>query len=164
MGYTISMPIDLFLNLLTPKPVYANCPVCIVTVGGGLFIAQRLGIDDLLITLWISGLNTALAFFMADKIKKPAILKNGYFWSILFYLTTVFYFFTTSQAGLGNNLWGIDKSLFGLSLGVIIFFLSIFIDKFLRLKNNGKVLFFYQKVIIPVSLLLITTLIFNQFI
>lgn len=164
MGYTISMFIDFLLNLLTPKPAYANCPVCIVTVGGGLLIAEKLGIDDLLITLWISGLNTAIAFYVADKIKKPGILKNGYFWSILFYLTTLIYLYSTSQAGIGNNFLGIDKSLFGLSLGIIVFFKSIFIDKFIRHKNNGKVLFFYQKVIIPFSLLLITTLIFNQFI
>ena len=72
------MPILLLLTFLTPKAAFANCPVCIVTVGGGLFIAQRLGIDDLLITLWISAFNTALAFFMADKIKKPDILKNCY--------------------------------------------------------------------------------------
>jgi len=158
------MPILLLLTFLTPKAAFANCPVCIVTVGGGLFIAQRLGIDDLLITLWISAFNTALAFFVADKIKKPVILKNGYLWSIFFYLTTVFYFYSTSQAGLGNNLWGIDKTLFGLSLGVLIFFLSIFIDKFLRRQNNGKVVFYYQKVIIPFVLLLVTTLIFNQFV
>lgn len=156
------MFLSILLNLFLPRPVLANCPVCIVTVGGGLFIAQRLGIDDLLITLWISGLNTAIAFFMADKIKKKGIVKNGYFWSILFYLTTVFYFYSSSQAGIGNNLWGIDKVLFGLSLGVIIFFLSVFIDKFIRQKNQGKVLFYYQKVIIPLSFLLITSLIFNQ--
>ncbi len=158
------MFIDFLLHLLTPKPAYAQCPVCIVTVGGGLFIAQRLGIDDLLITLWISGLNTAIAFFMADKIKKKGILKNGHFWSVLFYLTTLIYLYSTSQAGIGNNFVGIDKSLFGLSLGVLISFLSIFIDKVIRYKNNGKVLFFYQKVVIPFVLLLITTFFFNLFI
>jgi len=158
------MLIDFLFNFLTPKPAYAQCPVCIVTVGGGLFIAQRLGIDDLLITLWISGLNTAISFFMADKIKKKGIFKNGHFWSILFYLTTLIYLYSTSQAGIGNNFIGIDKSLFGLSLGVLISFLSILIDKVLRYRNNGKVVFYYQKVIIPISLLFITTLIFNQFI
>jgi len=79
-------------------------------------------------------------------------------------LTTILYFYSPSQTGLGNNLWGIDKTLFGLSLGVLIFFLSIFIDKFLRRQNNGKVVFYYQKVIIPFVLLLVTTLIFNQFV
>ena len=156
------MFLSIVLNLFWPQPAWANCPVCIVTVGGGLFIAQRLGIDDLIITLWISGLNTAIAFFIADKIKKHGILKNGYFWAILFYLTTVFYFYSSSQAGIGNNLWGIDKVLLGLSLGLIIFFLSISIDKFIRQKHHDKVLFYYQKVIIPLSFLFITSLIFNQ--
>ena len=156
------MLIDLLTKFIWPKPVLANCPVCIVTVGGGLFIAQRLGIDDLIITLWISGLNTALAFFMASKFKKPKIIKNGYLWSILFYLTTIYYFYSTHQAGIGNNLFGIDKTLLGLSLGVIVFFVSIFLDKYFRQQNKGKVLFYYQKVIIPLGLLLFVSMIFYQ--
>lgn len=152
------------LNLFFPKAAYASCPVCIVTVGGGLFIAKKLGIDDLIVTLWISGLNTALAFYLASKFKKPVILKNGYFWSILFYLTTIIYFFSSKQAGIGNNFLGIDKALLGLSLGVIIFFLSIFFDKYLRYKNGGKVMFYYQKVIIPVGLLTLLSLVFYQFV
>lgn len=156
------MLVDFLFRFFLPKPVWANCPVCIVTVGGGLFIAQRLGIDDLIITLWISGLNTAIAFFMSSKVKNPKILKNGYLWSIIFYLTTVFYFYYTNQAGIGNNFYGIDKTLLGLSLGVVVFFISIFLDKYLRRQNNGKVLFYYQKVIIPVCILLFVSIIFYQ--
>ncbi len=28
------------------KAAYAQCPVCIITVGGGMLLAQKLGIDD----------------------------------------------------------------------------------------------------------------------
>ena len=50
--------------------VYAQCPVCIVTVGGGLLIAKKLGIDDLLTALWISGLNTAISFWFVSGLHR----------------------------------------------------------------------------------------------
>ncbi len=153
----------LFLFFLSVKISLASCPVCIVTVGGGLLLAQKFGIDDLIVTLWISGLNTAVSFFLADKVKKP-VLNSPYFWSILLYLSTLAYLFTTNQAGIGNNFLGIDKSFFGLSLGMLLFFASAWIDKFIRQKNNGKVLFFYQRVIIPVTILVIATIITYQFV
>lgn len=51
-----------------PVSVSAQCPICIVTVGGGMLIAKKLGIDDFLVSIWISALNTAIAFYLADKI------------------------------------------------------------------------------------------------
>lgn len=139
------------------KPVYASCPFCIATFAGGLFIAKKLGIDDLLVSIWISGLNTAIAFFIASKIKEKAV-NNPVFWSIIFYILAILYLWHTNQIGhLGNTLWGIDKVLLGMTVGLAISFFSVFIDKTLRLKNSGKVLFYYQKVIIPFILLIFTT-------
>ena len=51
------------------KEAYASCPVCIVTVGGGLFIAEKLGIDSLLISIWISALNSAFVFWITKSSK-----------------------------------------------------------------------------------------------
>ena len=152
------IPMD-FLNFLVP-PVYAQCPVCVVTVGGGLIIAKKLGIDDLLMTIWLSGLNTAIAFWMVTKIKRK-ILNNPYLWSIAFYLMSVFYLQVTHQTGTSKNVfWGVNKVIFGLTYGLIISIGAIFFDKFLRSRNKGKVFFPYQKVVIPLVLLAISTLIF----
>ena len=148
-----------FLNFLVP-PVYAQCPVCVVTVGGGLIIAKKLGIDDLLMTIWLSGLNTAIAFWMVTRIKRK-ILNNPYLWSIAFYLMSVFYLQVTHQTGTSKNVfWGVNKVIFGLTYGLIISIGAIFFDKFLRSRNKGKVFFPYQKVVIPLVLLAISTLIF----
>ena len=54
---------------IVPTSVGAQCPVCIITVGGGMLIAKKLGIDDFLISIWISALNTAIAFWLAPKLK-----------------------------------------------------------------------------------------------
>ncbi len=138
--------------------VYAQCPVCIITVGGGLFIAKKLGIDDLLTALWISGLNTAISFWFVSFIKKPKFLKNPLIWTAIMFASTLFYFASTKQMFHKNNTFlHIDKVLVGLVVGMLVWLLGIILDKLIRKHNNGKVLFFYQKVIVPLAILLATT-------
>jgi hypothetical protein len=143
------------------KAAYAQCPVCIITVGGGMFLAQKLGIDDFLVSLWISGLNTAISFWLAPKIKhrffgSPIILSF-----IMVALTLSYFIFTDQTGGLDNQILGLDKIIFGQSLGLLIWFLGIFIDRYSRKLNSGKIIFPYQKVIFPLSLLTILTLLFK---
>ena len=147
--------------MMLAQSVYANCPVCIITVGGGLFLAKQLGIDDLLVSIWISGLNTAIAFFIASKMKDKRA-KRPLLWSLLFFLFTLFYLFYTKQIGHPENkALGIDKVIFGLTTGLAVFLISSILDKKLRSVNHGKVLFHYQKVIIPFVLLAAVTLLFK---
>ena len=157
----IKMGLLVLAALFFPKMALAQCPVCVVTVGGGLILADKMGIDTLLVSIWIAGLNTAISFMIADKIKKPGIWKNGYLWSFIFLATALGYVYWTGQAGAGKNLWGIDKSLLGMSIGTVIMFGAVQLDKFIRSKRDGKVLFYYQKVIIPLLGLLLATIIFN---
>jgi len=144
-------------------PVYAQCPVCVVTVGGGLFLAKKLGIDDLLVSIWLSSLNTAMAFWFASFMKNK-LFKNGFGWTFALYIITVGSLFITKQIGHKfNTFLGVDKIIFGLTIGLIVSLGAIIIDRIIRLKNKGKVLFYYQKVIIPIVTLVITTLLFMFF-
>jgi len=147
--------------LLLAIPISAQCPVCIVTVGGGMFLADRLGIDDFLVSLWISGLNVAISFWLAPKIKNrffgsPIIL------SFLMYALTLSYFIFTQQTGSAfNQILGLDKIIFGQTLGLFIWFLGIFVDRYTRKLNGGKILFPYQKVVFPVGILILLTILFK---
>lgn len=143
------------------KAAYAQCPVCIVTVGGGMILAKKLGIDDFLVSLWISGLNTAISFWLATKIKNR-FLGNPLILSVLMLGLTLSYFIFSDQTGLvSNQLLGMDKIIFGQSLGLLIWLLGIFIDRKSRTLNGGKILFPYQKVIFPISILIILTIVFK---
>ena len=143
------------------KVAYAQCPVCIVTVGGGMFLAQKLGVDDFLVSLWISALNTAISFWLAPKIKNR-ILGSPIIFSLLMFGLTIFYFISTDQTGSPTNqIFGLDKIIFGQILGLFIMFLGIFIDRHSRKLNGGKILFPYQKVVFPVGTLIIFTLLFK---
>lgn len=68
------------------------CPACILTIGGGMWIAKKLGINEFI------------------------------------------------------------------SIGLLVLIFSFIIDKFLRSRNKGKVLFPYQRLIIPLVLLFIAIL------
>jgi len=143
------------------KTVYAQCPVCIVTVGGGMLLAQQLHIDAFLIALWISGLDTAISFWLASKFKNK-FLKNPLILSIIMLGFTLFYFVSTNQTGVvSNKILGLDKIIFGQILGLFIWLLGIFIDRKSRKLNGDKILFPYQKVVFPISTLLIFTLVFK---
>ena len=143
------------------KAAYAQCPVCIVTVGGGMILAKTLGIDDFLVSLWISGVNTAISFWLAPKIKNR-FFGSPIIFSLLMYLSTLLYFIFTQQTGsFSNQILGMDKISFGLTLGLFIWFLGIFIDRYSRKLNGNKILFPYQKVVFPLGLLTIFTLLFK---
>lgn len=142
-------------------PVYAQCPICIVTVGGGMLLAKKLGVDDLLVSIWISALNTAIAFWLAPKLKLKW-LKNGPFLSVLFLIFTLTYFQFTGQTGhLSNRILGIDKILFGQTLGLLVMFFGNWLYAFTKKKNGGKTIFPYARVVFPFMSVLITTLIFK---
>jgi hypothetical protein len=143
------------------KAVYAQCPVCIITVGGGMFLAKRLGVDDFLVSLWISGLDTAISFWLAPKIKNR-FLGNPIIFSLIMLGFTLFYFKFTNQIGIvSNRLLGFDKIVFGQIIGLFIMFLGIFIDRYSRHLHGGKILFPYQKVVFPVGSLILFTFLFK---
>ena len=144
------------MSFLVPE-VYAQCPVCIVTVGGGLLIAKKFGIDDLLVAIWISALNTALSFWIKQKL-----LRNPLFWTLGLFVTSIVYLYFSKQIGHpGNVFWGIDKVLFGMILGLVVSLGAIGVDLLLRKTHSGKVYFPYQKVVVPLVLLLGVTLVFK---
>ncbi len=142
-------------------PAYAQCPLCVVTVGGGMLLAKKLGVDDLLVSIWISALNTAIAFWLAPKLKLKW-LKNGPFLSILFLIFTLTYFQFTGQTGhLSNKILGFDKIFLGQSLGLFVMFFGNWLYVFTKKKNGDKTIFPYARVVFPFASVLVTTLIFK---
>jgi len=158
--------LGIWLLAITPIPAAAQCPVCIVTVGGGMLLAQKLGIDDLLVSIWISALNTAISFWLATKIKPTnwftKIFSNPWFLSLAMYALTLFYFqFTGQISNQGNQLLGIDKIVFGQTLGMLAMFVGNFIYGYLKYRNQRRTPFPYAKVVFPVGVVLLVTLIFK---
>lgn len=131
------------------------CPVCAVTVCVGLGLSRWLKIDDTISGLWIGALIVSLSFVLAKGKNKLAFL---YF--IVLLLTTIIPLQYLNIIGNSlNKFCGIDKLMFGIGAGIIVFVFSLFIHGLLKYHNHNKSYFPFQKVIIPVVTLILASLI-----
>jgi len=152
----------LILSLILANNAIAVCPVCTLAVGAGLGLSRWLKIDDLISGIWIGALIVSLTFWTDDFLKKKKInFKFSHLIILVIYLLLVILplYFSGVIGHPLNTILGIDKLIFGTFLGIILFYLANYLNNYLKSKNNNKVYFAYQKVIIPVGILLISSLI-----
>jgi len=161
------MSIIIAVSLLFPFSVLvksqAFCPVCTVAVGAGLGFAEYLGIDDLIAGLWIGGLLLSTSLWTIDWLKKKK-------WNFKYHKLVVYLLMYglviipfASSGVIGDpfsKFWGMDKVLLGIILGTIGFISGIIGSNMLLKKNQGAVLFPFQKVVFPITVLILLTLIF----
>lgn len=155
----------LFLIAFLSLPLFSQavCPVCSIVVGAGVGLCRYLGIDDLISGTWIGGLLMSLTLWTIDWLNKKKIrfLFRKPLVLIFFYFLTIFPLHLLGIIGHpGNKFLGIDKLIFGIISGSIVFLISFLFHNFLIKKNGGKSFFPFQRVIIPVSFLIILSLIF----
>ncbi len=148
--------------ILSIGNVQAVCPLCTIAVGAGVGLSRYLGIDDTITGMWIGALILSTSFWLIDWFEKKKIrfFARDQITIILFYLIVLVPLYYAKIIGHpGNTFLGVDKLLLGCFLGTTIFLKSIFADKYLRKLNKNKVLFPYQKVVIPVVFLIIASII-----
>lgn len=153
----------LLFSLFFFNQTRAFCPVCTVAVGAGVGLCRYLGIDDLISGTWIGGLLMSLTLWTIDWLNKKKIkfLFRKILVFVFWYGISIFPFYWLGMMGQPENKFlGIDKLLFGIISGSIVFLISVLFHNFLVKKNQGKSYFPFQKVIIPVSFLLILSLFF----
>ena len=152
-----------FLGIATSSAALAVCPLCVVAVGAGLGFSRWLGVDDVVSSIWIGALLASLSMWTVIWMNK----KNwGFKYDkiivlVLYYVLVLLPLYYADIAGHPlNKIFGIDKIVFGALLGSFVFLGSLWLHDFLKTKNQGKSFFQYQKVAVPVLVLLITSLIF----
>lgn len=149
-----------FANVALAQPV---CPVCTVAIVGGLGFSRWLGVDDLVSSVWIgAGLLTIVYWtnFWLEKKK----------WNFKFYKTAVvLFYYVLSLLPLYflkiigqplNTVFGIDKIILGAVLGTAVLLFGLKLHSWLKKNNNDKSYFPYQRVAVPVAILILTSLIF----
>lgn len=140
------------------------CPVCTVTVVAGLGLSRLLGIDDVVISIWIGAFILSFSYVTYNWIsKKWPKFRSTYYLILttaLVYLLTIIPLILNKSVGISTNcLWKIDKIILGIVVGSVTFLVGAWADKKVR-KVRGKQLFPYQKVAFPVLSLIIVSLIF----
>ncbi len=162
-------PIRRLFNLFSLSIIFlsasakAVCPVCTVAVAAGVGILRGWGVDDVLTGLWYGALVLSSVIWLLDELKKRNInFPYRTLISIIFIygLMVVPLAYPLGIIGAPHNtIFGYDRMLFGMVIGTILFIMGIVIDKRLRCMNDCKQLIIYQKVVVPVVLLIISTII-----
>lgn len=142
---------------------FAVCPICTAAVGAGLAVSKSLGIDDTVFSVWIGGLLASGSLWTINWLIKKKWTFPGFqaVVGLLFYGSALAaLYFTNSLFVAGNTLLGIDKVIFGTLVGSLVFLGASEIYQTMKRKNHGKAHFPFEKVVIPVVALLLTSLMF----
>lgn len=144
---------------------FANpaCAVCTVAIGATLSISRKLGICDNAIAVWLGAFLVLLGYWTIKWFDK----KDWNLWGrdiILMLLS-----FSLIGGVYIHHLvytpcfWIIDAFLFWAFMGGAIYILSQKLYEFMKRKNGGLAHFPFEKVVLPIGLLLITSILISQF-
>jgi len=165
--------------LALPKMTYAVCPVCTIAVGAGLGLAEWLGIDDAISGLWIGALIVSMSIWTINWLNaKSSTLRNSdsgavgreksnfgkkirdIFIFLMYYAIVILPLYWKGKIGHPlNRLCGIDKLLFGIILGSVLFSAGVIFHNYIRKRNEHKSYFKGQKIVFGIAPLVIASII-----
>jgi len=156
------------LNFFFTEGALAVCPLCTIAVGVGVGFSRWLGIDDAITGLWIGGLVVSLIAWTKSWLEKKNFRFRGRdtIVILLYYLLTFIPLYLGGFLGNPKNSlfcfcgFHFDKLLLGIISGSAAFYFGASWYFYLKEKNGGRAYFPFQKVIMPVSPLLLLSIIF----
>ena len=154
---------SVFSLMMATGAAHAVCPVCTVAVGAGLEGARLLGVDDVITGIWAGGLTLSLFFWTAGWLRKRGV--NSLLWQIVvpfvvcYGLLAMVYLMPSVEYGV-HTLWGIDRFLLGTIVGTFAFYFGARWYMKIKRANGGHAKFAFQKVVVPLSFLMVATVVF----
>jgi hypothetical protein len=148
--------------LILPKIAFAICPVCTIAVGAGLGLAEYFGIDDSISGLWIGALIVSMSIWTINWLNGKKIRFKGrkILIFIAYYLIIILPLYWKGMIGHPlNRLCGIDKLLFGIVLGTVLFAAGVIFHNYIRKKNEDKSYFKGQKIVAAIIPLIVASLV-----
>jgi hypothetical protein len=153
------------ISFLFTEKSLAVCPICTVAVGAGVGLSRWLGIDDSITGLWIGGLIVSMITWTLSWFDKKNIrFKGKTIATILGYhlliVIPLFYSGIIMNPLQALYACGLDKLLFGIIVGSFGFWFGASWYYYLKEKNQGRAYFPFQKVVMPISPLILLSIIF----
>ena len=144
------------------------CSICTIAAGTGVIIFRKLGIDDAITGIWLGGLLISTTLLTVNWLRS----KNLRFFGLNFLTGAVYYaavlipFYQKniiSKAVLGSHyqtLFGIDKLVLGIFVGSVFLLSGVIVYEIIKKKNNGHAHFPFEKVVLPISPLILLSIVF----
>ncbi len=138
----------------------AVCPMCAVAVGAGVGLSRCLGIDDSIAGIWIGGLLMALALWALSWARMRSWYTNligaGIIISFYAFNATTFGMLVRLHAcSFAADAW--QKLALGIFAGSVVFYGSTRWYEWLKKRHGGHAYFPFQKIVMPLVGLLITS-------
>jgi len=153
------------IGILSAKQALAVCPICTIAVGAGVGLSRWLGIDDSITGLWIGGLTVSMIVWTEDWLDRKSfhfkgravVTTVGY--SLIVVAPLYFMGMIANPANAIYSTW-LDKLLLGIVVGSCGFWFGAEWYYELKAKNGGHAYFPFQKVLMPISPLIIMSIVF----
>ncbi len=154
------------LTLFAPS-VQANpaCIVCTFAIGASLSISRFLGVADNVIAIWLGAILALLGYWTIlwfDKKNWNFPCRNYLLMLLSLALVSGVYIKDLTYMPKIIGFLYIDVFLFWTIVGSLIYILSQKLYEFMKRKNNGHAHFPFEKVVLPVTLLLIASVYVNN--
>ena len=153
-----------------PTIVHANpaCIVCTVAIGASLEISRKLGINDNIVGLWTGALLALLGFWSILWFdKKGWNFKGRNSLLMILSLSLIFTIYTENFRYTPKiiGIFYMDSFLFSALIGAGTYICSQKFYQWMKDKNGGHAHFPFEKVIIPLIMLISFSILFelNQF-
>jgi len=154
---------------------HAQCAVCTLAIVGGLGISRFLGVDDMIVGVWLGAAIFGAAGYGGGLVAKrwPQFKPGKYlFMAVVIAIAAVSLYFADGYVKPYDNgircvttpcpstSYRLTNLAQGMIIGVICLYLGLYLDKALRrLKNDGgKPYFPFQKVVCPLVMIILGTL------
>lgn len=153
-----------FFAAMFPLSALANpaCPICTVAIGAALPIAQRMGVPADVVGLWAGALLTLLGYWAAKYFDRRGWHFRGRNALLIAISVAMIGFVYISQVKYSPCTYlgfiSVDPIIFGAVLGMILFILSEKLYDWMKVKNGGRAHFPFEKVVLPVVVLIVASM------
>ncbi|MDD2745611.1 MAG: hypothetical protein PHU93_03680 [Candidatus Gracilibacteria bacterium] len=148
------------------------CDLCVIGVVAGLGISRQLGLDDSVVGVWIGACLVVLITMTNSFLEKrnwkfrfrDTIVAATY---IIFMAISFKYFNVIGSVGMNPHTFFnattifADKIVVSSAVGALVLLGSTALYQWLKVKNNGKAHFPFEKVVLPIMMLSIASTIFH---
>ena len=155
------------LMALLPISAFANpaCPVCTVLIVGSVGVAQSYDISPAVVGLWAGAMLVLLGYWLLKFMDK----KNWHFWGrdilvLTLSVATIVFVYMGGVEYKPDSVCGwfnMDPILFGTICGALIFVGTSKLYEWMKKKNNGHAHFPFEKVVLPIAALALTSWLFT---
>lgn len=147
-------------SLIFLKGVSAHCPLCTGAVVAGAIGAKYLGLDIIILGVFVGAFAISTGLWIARKLKNYFKYQNTLIIISSFFLTVIpslAFVKDMTYISLLSRIFFVNKLLIGSIIGALVTLLAYRLHNYIKLKH-GRVLFPYQGVVLTLVLLFIASI------